>query len=141
MSIVSISRNPSAKNFPFRDILNELRRLKLISQSLANTYTLKQCHELKSTTPENQVIFLFYMMIKLIREEGYIDEINLPKLLHQYETASHLEKFNIISKQILREGFLTIEQIVQSTKSFFLQDVNNNLCITIEQTYFHLVSQ
>ena len=96
---------------------------------------------MKSTTPENQVIFLFYMMIKLIREEGYIDEANLPKLLHQYETASNLEKFNAISKQILREGFLTIEQIVQSTKSFFLQDVNNNLGIIKKQLYFHLVSQ
>jgi len=67
------------------------------------------------------------MMIKLIRDEGYIDEINLQKLLHQYQTASNLEKFNFISKQILREGFLTIEQIVQSTKDFFLQDVNHIL--------------
>jgi hypothetical protein len=82
---------------------------------------------LKSATPESQVIFLFYMMIKLIRDEGYIDEINLEKLLHQYQTASNLEKFNLISKQILREGFLTIEQIVQSTKDFFLQDVNHIL--------------
>lgn len=96
----------------------------MISQPLANIYTMNQCHELKSSTPEFQSIFLFYMMIKLIRDEGYIDEINLKKFLNQYETKSNIEKINLISKKILREGFLTIEQILQSAKDFFLQDVN-----------------
>ncbi len=73
------------------------------------------------------------MMIKLILKEGYIDENNLEKFLHQYETTSNLEKFHFISKQILREGFLTIEQIVQSTKDFFLQDVNNILRLIIKR--------
>jgi hypothetical protein len=139
MSIVSSHIDHSDKKNLFRDILNELRRLKLISQSLTNIYTLNQCHELKSATSESQVIFLFYMMIKLIRKEGYIDENNLEKFLHQYETTSNLEKFHFISKQILREGFLTIEQIVQSTKDFFLQDVNNILRLIIKRKilFFH----
>jgi len=85
---------------------------------------MNQCYELKSSTPESQSIFIFYMMIKLIREEGYIDEINLKNFLNQYRTDSNIEKLNRISKQILHEGFLTIEQIFQSTKNFFLQDVN-----------------
>jgi hypothetical protein len=85
---------------------------------------MNQCYELKSSTPEIQSIFIFYMMIKLIREEGYIDEINLKNFLNQYQTDSNIEKLNRISKQILHEGFLTIEQIFQSTKDFFLQDVN-----------------
>ena len=88
---------------------------------------MNQCHELKSTTPESQTIFLFYMMIKLIRDEGYLDDITLQKLLHQHSTASNLDKLQFISKQILREGFLTIEQIVQSAKDFFLQDVKYSL--------------
>ena len=98
--------------FLFRDILNELRRLKLISQSLTNTYTILQCQELKSSTPDIQTIFIFYMIIKLLRKEGYIDEDNLRK-------EPNRENF----KNILRNGFLTTEQILQSIKDFFLQDV------------------
>ena len=48
--------------------------MKIISQSLTNEYTMNQCYELKSSTPESQAIFLFYMLIKLIQKEGYIDE-------------------------------------------------------------------
>ncbi len=48
------------------------------------------------------------MLIKLIRTEGYIDE-------------NHLKE----SKQILRNGFLTIEQIIHSAKDFFLHDVRH----------------
>ncbi len=83
---------------------------------------MNQCYELKSSTTEIQTNFIFYMMIKLIRNEGYIDEINLKKFLSQYHTNFNNEKLN---KEILYEGFLTIEQIFQSTKDFFLQDVNN----------------
>lgn len=110
----------------FSDILNELRRIKLISQSLTNDYTMNQCHELRTTSAENQSIFLFYMFIRLLREEGYIDELNLQKLLEQYQTKPNAEKLLRISKQILRDGFLTLEQILQSTRDFFLQDVNRS---------------
>jgi len=85
---------------------------------------MNQCYELKSSTPDIQANFILYIMIKLIREEGYIDDINLKKFLRQYENDSYIEKLNRIFKQILRQGFLTIEQILQSTKDFFLQDVN-----------------
>ena len=54
------------------------------------------------------------MMIKLIRTEGYIDENHLKE-----------KDMNIISKQILRNGFLTIEQIIHSAKDFFLHDVRH----------------
>ena len=107
-------------------MLNEFRRMKLISQSLTNDYTMKQCHELRSTTAENQSIFLFYMFIRILREEGYIDELNLRKLLEQYQTKPNAEKLLRISKQIFRDGFLTLEQILQSTRDFFLQDVNHS---------------
>jgi hypothetical protein len=116
----------------FRDILNELRRSKLISQSLANHYTMNQCHELKSSTPENQSIFLFYMMIQLIRTEGYIDEMNFKKFLQ----PSNIDKFH----RILREGFLTIEQILQSTKDFFLQDVNHLFNFKISHRFSFSIS-
>jgi hypothetical protein len=86
---------------------------------------MNQCHELKATTPEAQASFLFYMMIKLIREEGYIDETNLRNILNQYQTDTSSQILNRINKQILRNGFLTIEQIIQSAKDFFLQDVSN----------------
>jgi len=85
---------------------------------------MNQCYELKSSTSNIQSIFILYMMIKLIREEGYIDDINLRKFLHQYENDSYIEKFNRIFKHILHQGFLTIEQILQSIKDFFLLDVN-----------------
>jgi hypothetical protein len=116
----------------FRDILNELRRSQLISQSLANHYTMNQCHELKSSTPENQSIFLFYMMIQLIRTEGYIDEMNFKKFLQ----PSNIDKFH----RILREGFLTIEQILQSTKDFFLQDVNHLFNFKISHRFSFSIS-
>jgi len=86
---------------------------------------MNQCHELKATTPEAQASFLFYMMIKLIREEGYIDETNLKNILNLYQTDTSSQILNRINKQILRNGFLTIEQIIQSAKDFFLQDVSN----------------
>jgi len=86
---------------------------------------MNQCHELKATTPEAQASFLFYMMIKLIREEGYIDETNLRNILNLYQTDTSSQILNRINKQILRNGFLTIEQIIQSAKDFFLQDVSN----------------
>ncbi len=86
---------------------------------------MNQCHELKATTPEAQANFLFYMMIKLIRKEGYIDETNLRNILNQYQTDTSSQILNRINKQILRNGFLTIEQIIQSAKDFFLQDVSN----------------
>lgn len=105
--------------FLFRDIVNELRRLKIISQSLTNDYTMNQCYELKMSTPEVQANFLYYMMIKLIQKEGYLDETTIKQIL------IGTEKSNIILKHILRQGFLTIDQITQSAKDFFLQDVSN----------------
>lgn len=81
---------------------------------------MNQCYELKSSTLEIQTNFLFYMMIKLIHDEGYLDENNLKTLLNESE-------INTISKHILSKGFLTTEQIFQSIKDFFLQDVNHLL--------------
>lgn len=82
---------------------------------------MNQCHELRSTTAENQSIFLFYMFIKLIRQEGSIDQTTL----EQYSNRPNSEKLHRISKQILRDGVLTLEQILQSTRDFFLQDVKS----------------
>jgi hypothetical protein len=87
---------------------------------------MKQCYDLKSSTPETQSIFLFYMMIKLIRTEGYIDENHLRDILNQYQNDTNIQKLNIIYKHILRNGFLTIEQIIHSAKDFFLQDVSDD---------------
>ena len=82
---------------------------------------MEQCYELKIGTYEAQAIFLFYMIIKLIQEDGYIDEFNVREIINQHP----LNTKNIIHKQILRDGCLTIEQIIQSAKAFFLQDVSN----------------
>ncbi|CAF5039532.1 unnamed protein product, partial [Rotaria sp. Silwood1] len=123
------------------DIVNELRRSKIISQSLANNYTMNQCYELKVTTPEAQAIFLFYMMIKLIQKEGYIDEIHTREILNQYQTNTENEKFNIIYKHILRHGFLTIEQIIQSAKDFFLQDYLNEDILKNQSSEYKTVIQ
>ena len=60
------------------------------------------------------------MLVKLIREEGYMDEESVKKILQQSQTDVNEEKLN---KSLLRHGFLTIEQLSQSTKDFFLQDV------------------
>ncbi|UJR31391.1 hypothetical protein I4U23_018885 [Adineta vaga] len=114
------------------DIINELRHSNIISQSLANEYTMNQCHELKITTSEAQTNFLLYMIIKLIREEGYIDEINLIHILQQYQTNTNDEKLQRINKEIIRNGFLTMEQISQSAKDFFLQDYFNEMTLTCD---------
>lgn len=71
---------------------------------------MDQCYELKLATPESQAIFLCYMMVRLIQKEGYIDEMDI-------------KTNNLSDKYMLRHGFLTVEQISQSTKAFFLQDV------------------
>ncbi|CAF4553692.1 unnamed protein product [Rotaria socialis] len=126
LSIHDLNRYLESYPIPCRlDIVNELRRMKVISQSLTNEYTMNQCYELKSSTPESQAIFLFYMLIKLIQKEGYIDETSIREILNQHQTNQENEKFNIIFKHILRNGFLTIEQISQSAKDFFLQDYLN----------------
>ena len=93
----------------------------MISQSFADEYTLKQCYELKTAMPDVQTSFLFYMMIKLIRSEGHIDET----LLARYRTRvdKHSELFPI-EKQLLTHGYLTIDQITRSAKDFFLHDVS-----------------
>lgn len=64
------------------------------------------------------------MAIKLVRQEGYIDEANLKTLLQQYDKEADQEKLTRISNEILRNGFLTLEQLMQSAKDFFLQDVS-----------------
>lgn len=107
---------------------NDFRRLKIVSQPLADQYTIEQCYELKLALPEIQAMFLFYMMVKLIRSEGYIDEKNLGEILHQYQDVVHRdqlsEQLHRIYKQSLRDGFLTMQQIVGSATSFFLEEVS-----------------
>lgn len=102
---------------------------------------MNQCHELRLTSAENQSIFIFYMFVRLIRQEGYIDELTLEKLLQQYQTQPNSEKILLISKQILRDGVLTLEQIMQSTRDFFLQDVNRSSIKNDTCTIFYLVFQ
>ncbi|CAF4976913.1 unnamed protein product, partial [Rotaria sp. Silwood1] len=142
LTIDDLNRYLESYPIPCRlDIVNELRRSKIISQSLANNYTMNQCYELKVTTPEAQAIFLFYMMIKLIQKEGYIDEIHTREILNQYQTNTENEKFNIIYKHILRHGFLTIEQIIQSAKDFFLQDYLNEDILKNQSSEYKTVIQ
>lgn len=108
------------ENFKFsRDIINDLRRLNLISQSLTDLYTINQCQELKQSSPEMQTNFIFYMIIKLLRNEGYIDD----NLLRKLSTDIHEKNIEEISRKILTNGCLTVEQIVQSIRAFFFQDV------------------
>ncbi|CAF1625727.1 unnamed protein product [Rotaria magnacalcarata] len=123
------------------DIVNELRRMNIISQSLTNEYTMSQCYELKSSTPEGQAIFLFYMLIKLIQKEGYIDETSVREILNQHQTNQENENFNTIFKHILRNGFLTIEQISQSAKDFFLQDYLNEGTLKSQSNEYKTVIQ
>ncbi|CAF1261150.1 unnamed protein product [Adineta steineri] len=123
------------------DIINELCHIKILSQSLVNDYVLNQCYELKIATPELQTIFLFYMMIKLIRQEGYIDEINLKKILNQYTNDTIEKKLDIINKQILRNGFLTIEQITHSADDFFLYDYFNEDTLKNQSNEYKTVIQ
>ncbi|CAF3346668.1 unnamed protein product [Rotaria sp. Silwood2] len=142
LTIHDLNRYLESYQIPCRlDIVNELCRIKIISQSLANDYTMNQCYELKVTTPEGQAIFLFYMMIKLIQKEGYIDEINVREILNQYQTKNENEKFNIIYKYILRNGFLTIEQLIQSAKDFFLQDYLNEDILKNQSSEYKTVIQ
>ena len=108
------------ENFKFsRDIINDLRRLNLIPQSLTDLYTINQCQELKQSSPEMQTNFIFYMIIKLLRNEGYIDD----NLLRKLSTDIHEKNIEEISRKILTNGCLTVEQIVQSIRAFFFQDV------------------
>lgn len=102
-----------------RDIINDLRRLNLISQSLADLYTINQCQELKQSSPEMQMNFIFYMIIKLLRNEGYIDD----NLLRKLSADIHEKNIEEISRKILTNGCLTVEQIIQSIRAFFFQDV------------------
>ncbi|CAF1561008.1 unnamed protein product [Adineta steineri] len=123
------------------DIINELCHIKILSQSLVNDYLMNQCYELKIATPEIQTIFLFYMMIKLIRQEGYIDEINLKKILNQYTNDTIEKKLDIINKQILRNGLLTIEQITHSANDFFLYDYFNEDTLKNQSNEYKTVIQ
>jgi hypothetical protein len=106
---------------------------------------MDQCHELKIASPEAQAIFLFYMIIKLIREEGYIDENSLRQILNRYKNDPDRDKLsvklNTIYKQILRDGYLTIEQVIHSARDFFLQDVSHYFIYEEYFIYFNLVSQ
>ncbi|CAF0920812.1 unnamed protein product [Adineta ricciae] len=130
LNINDLNRYLESYPIPCRlDIANDLRRSNMISQSLADQYTLMQCYELKSAIPEIQTNFLFYMLIKLIREEGYMDEECVKKILQQSKTDANEKKLN---KSLLRHGFLTIEQLSQSTKDFFLQDYFDELNLVAE---------
>lgn len=66
-----------------------------------------------------QTNFIFYMIIKLLRNEGYIDD----NLLRKLSTDIHEKNIEEISRKILTNGCLTVEQIVQSIRAFFFQDV------------------
>ncbi|CAF5127576.1 unnamed protein product [Rotaria sp. Silwood1] len=81
------------------------------------------------------------MMIKLIQKEGYIDEINTREILNQYQTNIENEKFNIIYKHILRHGFLTIEQIIQSTKDILKNQSSEYKTIIQEQFLINILDR
>ncbi|CAF0923040.1 unnamed protein product [Adineta ricciae] len=130
LNINDLNRYLASYPIPCRlDIANDLRRSNMISQSLADQYTLMQCYELKSAVPEIQTNFLVYMLVKLIREEGYMDEECVKKILQQSKTDANEEKLN---RSLLRCGFLTIEQLSQSTKDFFLQDYFDEVNLVAE---------
>ncbi|CAF3805843.1 unnamed protein product [Rotaria sp. Silwood1] len=81
------------------------------------------------------------MMFKLIQKEGYIDEINTREILNQYQTNIENEKFNIIYKHILRHGFLTIEQIIQSTKDILKNQSSEYKTIIQEQFLINILDR
>lgn len=91
--------------------------MKFISQSLTDRYTIEQCQELKQSSVEIQTNFIFYMIIKLLRNEGYIDENLLRKISEDFNEKNFEEL-------LLTDGYLSIEQIIQSIRAFFFQDVN-----------------
>ena len=93
----------------------------MVSQSLADEYTLKQCYELKTAMPDVQASFLFYMLIKLVRSEGYVDDILLARPRTSLDPKSEVLP---AEKQLLTDGYLTVDQITRSAKDFFLHDVS-----------------
>ena len=105
---------------------------------------MNQCYELKLATADIQTIFLFYMIIKLIQQDVYLDEIHVKEILQQEQINVQNEKLYRMNRFILRYGFLTFEQKVQSATKFFLQDVRHALktfFLIIKYMYikFHLV--
>ena len=81
---------------------------------MADRYTIDQCCELR----QSQTIFLPYLMIRLIRNEAHLEENQLQKILE------NLNENNQISKFVIQQGFLTIEQILHSARAFFLNEVD-----------------
>ncbi|CAF1237646.1 unnamed protein product [Rotaria sp. Silwood1] len=101
------------------DIVNELRRLKIISQSLPNI-----------TTPEAQAIFLIYMMIKLIEKEFYIDEINIKQILKMKNLILFINIFYYLNKDILKNQSSEYKTVIQ--KQFLINILDRKQLTNIQ---------